>query len=104
LPVPVVTPGGCADGVFGAVWAFWELQGDAAHPQMFLRNAPVERMTLAPTATVDVDGDGHVELLFDNSSDYNAQNATGQPTSSSAASSACSTVSTSTSPAPRRRS
>ena len=32
-----------------------------------------------PTATVDVDGDGHVELLFDNSSDDNATNATGQP-------------------------
>ncbi len=36
-------------------------------------------MTLAPTATVDVDGDGRVELLFDHSNDYNAQNATGQP-------------------------
>jgi len=71
--------GGCADGVFGAVWALWELQGDAAHPQLVLRNAPDEQMTLAPTATVDVDGDGRVELLFDHSNDYNAQNATGQP-------------------------
>ena len=67
------------DGVFGAVWALWELRGDAAHPQLVLRNAPDEQMILAPTATVDVDGDGRVELLFDDSNDYDAQNATGQP-------------------------
>ncbi len=74
-----IDEGGCEDGVFGAVWALWELQGDAAHPQLLLRNAPDERMALAPSATVDVDGDGRVELLFDDSRDYNATNATGQP-------------------------
>jgi hypothetical protein len=74
-----INEGGCEDGVSGAVWALWELQGDAAHPQLVLRNAPDEGMVLVPTATADLNGDGHVELLFDNSSDYNAQNATGQP-------------------------
>ena len=71
--------GGCEDGVGGAVWALWELQGDGGHPQLVLRNGPGEGITLVPTATADVDGDGHVELLFDNSSDDNATNATGQP-------------------------
>jgi len=74
-----INEGGCDTGVSGAVWALWALQGDAAHPQLVLRNAPDEGMTLLPTAIADPDGDGHVELLFDNSSDYNAQNATGQP-------------------------
>ena len=75
-----IQEGGCGDdGVDGAVWALWELRGDPDHPQLVLRNAPDEGMTLAPNATVDVDGDGRVELLFDDSNDYNAQNATGQP-------------------------
>jgi hypothetical protein len=74
-----INEGGCENGVFGAVWALWEVQGDAAHPQLVLRNAPDERMALTPSATVDVDGDGRVELLFDDSRDYNATNATGQP-------------------------
>ena len=75
-----IQEGGCGDdGVDGAVWALWELQGDAAQPQLVLRNAPDGQMTLAPAATVDVDGDGRVELLFDHSNDYNAQNATRQP-------------------------
>ena len=74
-----INEGGCEDGVFGALWALWELQGDASHPRLVLRNAPDERMALAPTATVDVDGDGRGELLFDDSNDYNATNATGQP-------------------------
>jgi hypothetical protein len=71
--------GGCDGGVIGAVWALWEVQGDAAHPQLVLRNAPDGAMALTPNATADVDGDGRVELLFDHSNDYNAQNATGQP-------------------------
>ena len=74
-----INEGGCADGVFGAVWAPWELRGDAAHPPPVLRNAPDERMTLVPTATPDMEGDGRVELLFDHSNDFNAWNATGQP-------------------------
>ena len=75
-----IEEGGCGEGgVSGAVWALWELKGDAANPRLVLRNAPDEQMTLEPTATVDVDGDGRVELLFDDSSDFNATNATGQP-------------------------
>lgn len=75
-----IQEGGCGDdGVDGAVWALWELRGDAAHPQLILRNAPDDQMTLAPAATVDVDGDSRVELLFDDANDYNATNATGQP-------------------------
>ena len=74
-----INEGGCEDGIHAVVWALWEMQGDAGHPQLVLRNAPADGMTLVPTATADVDGDGHVELLFENSSDDNAQNATGQP-------------------------
>ena len=75
-----IDEGGCGEsGVNGALWALWELRGDADNPQLVLRNAPDEQMTLEPTATVDVDGDGHVELLFDDSSDFNATNAAGQP-------------------------
>jgi hypothetical protein len=74
-----INEGGCEDGVHGVVWALWELQGDAAHPRLVLRNAPDGTMTLVPTATADMDGDGRVDLLFDNFSDYNATNATGQP-------------------------
>jgi hypothetical protein len=75
----LIDEGGCDGGVTGAVWALWEVQGDAAHPQLVLRNAPDGGSALTPNATVDVDGDGRVELLFDHSNDYNAQNATGQP-------------------------
>ena len=75
----LVDEGGCDTGVIGAVWALWEVQGDAAQPRPVLRNAPDAAMALAPNATVDVDGDGRVELLFDHFNDYNAQNATGQP-------------------------
>ena len=75
-----IEEGGCGEGgVSGAVWGLWELQGDAVHPRLVLRNAPDEQMTLELTATVDVDADGRVELLFDDSSDFNATNAAGQP-------------------------
>lgn len=75
-----IEEGGCGEGgVNGALWALWELRGDAANPQLVLRNAPDEQMTLEPTATVDVDGDGRVELLFDDSSNFNATKVTGQP-------------------------
>jgi len=66
-------------GVSGELWALWELQGDVANPRVVLRNKPDDQMTLVPTATVDVDGDGRVELLFDDSSDFEAVNASGQP-------------------------
>lgn len=70
-----IEEGRCGEGgVNGAVWALWELEGDAAAPRLVLRNAPDEQVTLKPTATVDVDGDGRVELLFDDSSDFNATN------------------------------
>jgi hypothetical protein len=75
----LIDEGGCDKGVLGAVWALWEVQGDADHPRLVLRNAPDGRMALAPNATVDVDGDGRVELLFDHSNDYNVLNGTGQP-------------------------
>lgn len=75
-----IEEGGCGEGgVSGAVWALWELQGNTAKARLVLRNAPDEQMTLEPTASVDVDGDGRAELLFDDSSDFNATNATGQP-------------------------
>ena len=34
---------------------------------------------MRPTAAVDVDGDGHVELLFDGFSDFASANIFGQP-------------------------
>ena len=74
-----VNEGGCDNGVKFAVWALWEVQGDAAHQQLVIRNAPEDQMTLAPTGTVDMDGDGRVEILFDNASSFELPNATGQP-------------------------
>ena len=71
---------GCSDeAASGAVWGLWELGGDAANPRLVLRNAPDGETTLRPTATVDLDGDGHGALLFDGFQDYAAPNAAGQP-------------------------
>jgi hypothetical protein len=69
---------GCSDeAATGAVWALWELGGDAANPRLVLRNAPDGETTLRPTAAVDLDG--HAALLFDGFDDYAAPNAAGQP-------------------------
>jgi hypothetical protein len=74
-----VNEGGCADGVFGSLWALWQVEGPPEKPRLTLRNQPDESMTLQPTAAVDLDGDGRVELLFDGFSDSSAANAAGQP-------------------------
>jgi ketosteroid isomerase-like protein len=74
-----INEGGCADGVFGSVWALWQVDGPPASPRLTLRNQPDESMTMQPTAAVDLDGDGHVELLFDGFSDYRSANVFGQP-------------------------
>ena len=72
--------GDCADGVFDALWALWEVDDkDPAHPRLVPRNQPDTAFTLQPTAAIDVDGDGTPELLFDSSSDYATVNAAGQP-------------------------
>jgi hypothetical protein len=72
--------GGCGDGIFNALWALWEVDDkDPAHPRLILRNQPDTAFSLQPTAAVDVDGDGRLELLFDSSSDYATVNAAGQP-------------------------
>src|SRR5262249_28504756 len=72
--------GGCGEeGVFGSLWALWQVDGPPENPRLVLRNQPDESMTMQPTAAVDVDGDGHVELLFDGFSDYASANAFGQP-------------------------
>ena len=60
-----ISEGGCESGVFGSVWALWQVDGPPASPRLTLRNQPDESMTMQPTAAVDLDGDGHVELLFD---------------------------------------
>ena len=71
---------GCnGEAATGAVWALWELGGDAANPRLVLRNAPDGETTLRPTAAVDLNGDGHAALLFDGFDDYAAPNAAGQP-------------------------
>jgi hypothetical protein len=76
----MVAEGDCANGVWDAIWALWEIDDkDPAHPRLMLRNQPDSRITLAPTAAVDVDGDGIPELLFDSSTDYQVMNAAGQP-------------------------
>jgi len=76
----MVAEGDCANGVFDAIWGLWEIDDkDPANPRLILRNQPDAQMTLAPTAAVDVDGDGAPELLFDSSSDYATMNAAGQP-------------------------
>ena len=74
-----VNEGGCEDGVFGSLWALWQVDGSPENPRLVLRNQPDESMTMNPTAAVDVDGDGHVELLFDGFSDYASANIFGQP-------------------------
>jgi hypothetical protein len=61
------------------LWALWQVDGSSENPRLLLRNQPDESMTMRPTAAVDVDGDGHVELLFDGFSDYASANAYGQP-------------------------
>jgi hypothetical protein len=61
------------------VWALWQVDGPPASPRLTLRNQPDESMTLQPTAAVDLDGDGHVGLLFDGFSDYRSANVFGQP-------------------------
>jgi hypothetical protein len=74
-----ISEGGCENGVFGSVWALWQVDGPPASPRLTLRNQPDDSMTMQPTAAVDLDGDGHVELLFDGFSDYRSANALGQP-------------------------
>jgi ketosteroid isomerase-like protein len=74
-----LSEGGCGDGVSGTLWALWQVDGPPASPRLTRRNQPDESMTMLPTAAVDLDGDGHVELLFDGFSDYRSANALGQP-------------------------
>jgi hypothetical protein len=75
-----ISEGGCADGIFNSLWALWEIdEADTAHPRLILRNQPDSTKTLKPTAAVDVDGDGTLELLFDGSTDAASENGAGQP-------------------------
>ena len=76
-----IREGGCGDddAVWGSLWALWQVEGDRDHPRLVLRNQPDESMTLLPSAAVDVNGDGQVELLFDKFTDDGAANAAGQP-------------------------
>jgi hypothetical protein len=76
-----INEGGCEDGVLGSLWALWQVDGPPDDPGLVLRNQPDESMTLQPTAAVDVDSDGHVELLFDGFFDYASANIFGQPQS-----------------------
>jgi ketosteroid isomerase-like protein len=76
-----INDGDCSDDVRGSLWALWQVDGPADNPRLILRNQPDESMTMQPTAAVDVDGDGRVELLFDGFSDYTSANALGQPLS-----------------------
>ena len=76
-----IRKGGCGDDdvVWGSLWALWQIEGDRDDPRLVLRNQPDESMTLLPTSAVDVNGDGQVELLFDQFTDEDAANAAGQP-------------------------
>ena len=74
-----IREGGCENGVFGSVWALWQVDGPPASPRLTLRNRPDESMTMQPTAAFDPDGDGHVGLLFDGFSGYRSANVFGQP-------------------------
>src|SRR5262249_11720853 len=51
-------------GFFGSLWALWEAQESDGKLRLVLRNRPNPLLSLEPTAAVDVDGDGTVEILF----------------------------------------
>jgi ketosteroid isomerase-like protein len=91
-----VAAGDCGDGVRASLWGLWQVDGppsgartvsgtaptskDASRlPRLVLRNQPDEAMFLNPSASVDVDGDGQLEILFDGFADDAQGNATGQP-------------------------
>jgi hypothetical protein len=76
-----IREGSCGDDdvVWGSLWALWQVEGDRDNPRLVLRNQPDESMTLQPTAAVDVNSDGQVELLFDQFTDDDSANAVGQP-------------------------
>jgi len=76
----IIAEGGCGeDGMHRSLWALWQVDGSSENPLLALRNQPDESMTMRPTAAVDLDGDGRVELLFDGFSDAGSANVFGQP-------------------------
>jgi hypothetical protein len=66
----------------GSLWALWEVvspkrPGDP--PALVLRSRPQDGLYLVPAATVDVNGDGDPEILYQDLRDRTQSNAAGQP-------------------------
>jgi hypothetical protein len=66
----------------GSLWALWEVvsptrPGDP--PALVLRSRPRDGLYLVPAATVDVNGDGVPEILYQDLRDRRHSNAAGQP-------------------------
>ena len=66
------------DGLAGSLWGLWEITGPDDAPSLVLRNHPDEALVLELIGAVDVDGDGHAELLFDGFQDPATTNIFGQ--------------------------
>jgi ketosteroid isomerase-like protein len=62
----------------GSLGAIWRLDGTAETPRLVLVNRPDPALIITPTAAVDVDGDGQVELLFDDFENSATSNVTGR--------------------------
>lgn len=66
----------------GSLWALWEVVNPARPgdpPTLVLRSRPNDGFYLVPAATVDVDGDGVPEILYQDLRDRKQSNAAGQP-------------------------
>jgi hypothetical protein len=55
----------CHDTFEGHLWGLWEVRQDGGKLFLLLRNRPSDKVSLVPTAAVDIDGDGEPEILFE---------------------------------------
>jgi hypothetical protein len=53
----------CHDTFEGHLWGLWEVRQETGKLRLLLRNRPSDKVSLVPTAAVDIDGDGELEIL-----------------------------------------